>query len=1042
MRKYFLLLFIFLAVPATAQLVSRDFERMPLSEVLTWLNGQSEDYHISFIYDDLENQLVSIRLKNVSIPEAVRRVAVGQSVKIKREDKEIFVQYKKTKNKKFMLYGQTKNYLTHELLKDVSVTLMTTDSLVIGSSEGSHAFFNDEWYWGIEVAPIMQPSILKIELDGYQSLTMNLPASTLKGASGSRYAPPTFMRRKPKITMLKDVVVRATQVKFYNRGDTLIFNADAFQLSEGSMLDALIRQMPGVELKSDGRIYKDGKYVESLLLNGEDFFKSDRKIMLDNLPAYMVKQVAVYEKMSERERRLGKRLGESQLVMDVRLKKQYAIGWIANAEVGGGTRERWLARLFASRFSATSRLTVVANANNLNDNRKPGENTDWTPDKMPAGEKTARMVGVDYNVKAMTGKLKLNGSAIVKHEDDQLEVRINEVRFLPTHDAWSVAADEARSHAWSFTTQHEMNWSPRPMQGITFAPSLNYRRWKNVRSAVSGVFNDDPLQVVGHASALLDTLRKPFAGPLMRRLAINHYLNNELVEGHSMHATSRLSGFYRDYAISLVAHYTENRRKLFSHYRLDYPHSDAPTDYRNRYEHSHPDRTARYEVALQREFWVAANTYIGVMDKFAVKHTSHENALYRLDELAGYGADDHAALGSLPSMEAYAQTMDIQNSFAQRQTDISNTWEVWLGANHYHADNRDFDFRINVPVEFTHSKLHYRQADYDGRTYRNTLLFTPSIYYKKMWDKQQRNIEAKYSITPTAPEMVRLIDVRNDYDPLNIQLGNSELKNTTLHAFELRHKNVSSKKMRGFVVWVGASFWRHALAMGYTYDRLSGTRTYQPENVEGNRKFAFGLDVMGAMNKAKSLMLNSRTRVDDLRSIDLVAVTDGNVPQPGATQTPTRSAVYTMAITEDLELTWQQGKTILGLNGNLGYYLSRSHRKGFSTQHVWDFHYGPRVKAELPFQFQVSTDLTLYSRRGYANPSANTNDLVWNARLSKRLIHGNLVLMLDGFDLLRQLSNVSQTMNAQGRVEVWRNVLPSYLLFHILYRLNIKPKKL
>lgn len=60
-------------------------------------------------------------------------------------------------------------------------------------------------------------------------------------------------------------------MKFYTRKDTLVFNADAFQLAEGSMLDALIRQLPGVELKDDGRIYVNGKYVESLLLNGEDF---------------------------------------------------------------------------------------------------------------------------------------------------------------------------------------------------------------------------------------------------------------------------------------------------------------------------------------------------------------------------------------------------------------------------------------------------------------------------------------------------------------------------------------------------------------------------------------------------------------------------------------------------------------------------------------------------------------------------------------------------------------------------------------------------
>ncbi len=72
---------------------------------------------------------------------------------------------------------------------------------------------------------------------------------------------------------LGEATVTATKIKFYTKGDTLIYNADAFQLQEGSLLDALIAQLPGAELKSDGRIMVNGKFVESLLLNGRDFFQ-------------------------------------------------------------------------------------------------------------------------------------------------------------------------------------------------------------------------------------------------------------------------------------------------------------------------------------------------------------------------------------------------------------------------------------------------------------------------------------------------------------------------------------------------------------------------------------------------------------------------------------------------------------------------------------------------------------------------------------------------------------------------------------------------
>ena len=62
--------------------------------------------------------------------------------------------------------------------------------------------------------------------------------------------------------------------------------------------------------------------------------------------------------------------------------------------------------------------------------------------------------------------------------------------------------------------------------------------------------------------------------------------------------------------------------------------------------------------------------------------------------------------------------------------------------------------------------------------------------------------------------------------------------------------------------------------------------------------------------------------------------------------------------------------------------------------------------------------------------------------LAKRVMKGQLTFMLDGFDMLHNLSNVTRSLNAQGRVETYRNVIPRYFMLHAVYRLNIKPNKL
>ena len=100
--------------------------------------------------------------------------------------------------------------------------------------------------------------------------------------------------------MLDEVVVTASKVKFYMDGDTLTYNADAFELPEGSMLNALIKKLPGVELKKGGEITVNGKRVDVLMLNGKDFFNSDRELILDNLPSYMVTKVQSYLRVPDK----------------------------------------------------------------------------------------------------------------------------------------------------------------------------------------------------------------------------------------------------------------------------------------------------------------------------------------------------------------------------------------------------------------------------------------------------------------------------------------------------------------------------------------------------------------------------------------------------------------------------------------------------------------------------------------------------------------------------------------------------------------------
>ncbi|MDE6512902.1 MAG: hypothetical protein K2L05_01805, partial [Muribaculaceae bacterium] len=95
--------------------------------------------------------------------------------------------------------------------------------------------------------------------------------------------------KRERHKMLNEVEVRATAIKMVMKGDTIVYNADAFNLAEGSMLESLVRQLPNAQINAAGEITVNGRKVNSLLINGKDFFSGDMEVAMKNLPSYTVK---------------------------------------------------------------------------------------------------------------------------------------------------------------------------------------------------------------------------------------------------------------------------------------------------------------------------------------------------------------------------------------------------------------------------------------------------------------------------------------------------------------------------------------------------------------------------------------------------------------------------------------------------------------------------------------------------------------------------------------------------------------------------------
>ena len=915
----------------------------------------------------------------------------------------------------FTLRGKVYDFKTRTELPGATVQLMRTDSTVVTTTTAIEHWQDGDRKGETSDFMLTVPKkeatyIIRCSFFGYKSTDMTVTLGNLKKREFMRELPPILMREDSKL--LDKVTVSATKVQFYYRGDTVVYNADAFVLAEGSMLDALVRQLPGVEIRPNGNIYHDGRLVKNLMLNGKDFFRSNKKVMLDNLPTYMVKQIEVYDKVGKRSEFLGVEMpGDKEYVMDVKLKKEYSIGWIANAEAGAGLAESsykgddpYLARLFAMRFTDHSRLAFYANVNDLNDERKPGEEDSWTPEQMKTGMLTQQLAGLDYNVDSRSQKWEVKGEANFSHSILRGEQTTDRTNFLTSGDTYERIQIDSRDKNLTLSTNHTLDYTFK-MFTLNIRPSLSYHHFNLTNGKESEAWGDTLL---------------------------NRYFTHGLTRGHDWQATIAASSVIKfkgntvdNLKVGANASYGSRKDDTFNRYDLFLGSSRTASQHADQYFRNHPDHNysaegyATYGRRLSKLFYFSL--------RYGVKHAELErdSRLFCLDQLVDY---EQGNLGILPSV-AYDAATDWNNSYESSRGETTHTATPYLSFRKKN-DKGSWYGSLNLPLTLKHERLDYLRGAIDTIITRNTFLVGLYNTFMTWTSKDQRTrIGLWYTINSRTPDLLNMVNMRDDTDPLNIREGNAGLRNSYQHQWRFTYL-VNRKVYQR--LGLEYSFTDDALAIGYSYDTATGIRTRKAYNVDGNWNAGATYDIAFPLDKQKRLRLTSITGANHRQSADLVGVNTGDA---------VRSTVKTEGLDQMLKLDYRIGQHAISAKFDGGWRYVNSRRDDFTNLNIWNYDYGLTATFQLPLHFQLSTDLTMFSRRGYHDSALNTDDLVWNARLSYTAMKGNLIFMLDGFDILGQLSNVTYTLNGQGRTEIRRNVLPQYALFHVQYRLNKQPKK-
>ncbi|MCM1511356.1 MAG: hypothetical protein NC116_11665, partial [Clostridium sp.] len=662
---------------------------------------------------------------------------------------------------KYMVHGHIADLITRTPIDSAWVYLMDKESNILDSVQAVRKgmYGKDGGYMFSENFPKGE-YLLKFTHPDYHSLTIPLKLKS------DDPLPTAYMKKAPLAVMaekeLAEVVVKATRLKFFYKGDTLVYDASAFKLPEGSMLDDLIRQLPGAELRENGEILVNGRKIDQLLLQGRHMFDNNRQLILANLPYFTVKNLKVFETESSAIDPLNK-----FYVMDVNLKKEYINSVIANVEAGLGTDLRYMARAFVLGMSERTMVNAYINTNNLNDIAKPGERGNWNPQSAGDGIPRNTLAGIRYETDNKDKSIHADGYIDFSHTSNDIETTGLRENYLSGGNTFENSFYTAHNRDISLYTSHSFNASKIPglISRINLNPSFSYRKFDNHSRYISALFNENVTSALG--KEWVDSIISPQAGSILFSESINRLMTENQRTGHSL---STSIGFSPSFSILDKCRirtffnydYFNAASKDFEHYNLDFP---SQKDYAPIYRNNYMDRgneSHSLSGQLRKTIHKEIKKYsLDLMPRYQYAITwgkSHDRR-YLLHQLADW--EESPELGMLPSMAELLTVQDNANSSWQSVHDQKHIVGAYVYFSNH--ENKNFSLRLDIPVNGYVNRLNYNRASFSTHVDRHWWFFEPELDLK--YKEHRRNYELKYNGRASIYSLVNLIPLSDTSDP-------------------------------------------------------------------------------------------------------------------------------------------------------------------------------------------------------------------------------------------------------------------------------------
>lgn len=812
----------------------------------------------------------------------------------------------------------------------------------------------------------------------------------------------------PEYRALEEVAIIAAPPVAVLKGDTTEFDASAFSTEPYADADALVMQIPGVEIDEEGRVKAQGEDVQRIIVDGKDFFSTDPRIALKTLPADIVDKIQLIDEQSEQAQFSGFDDGQRRKVINIVTRPDRRKGYFGRTAAGYGATDRYNAGGNLNSFDGNRRVTVFAVSNNVNQ-------SDFSMAGIAGGEQE-----IGRNNRGRRGSNNGGGgrglnnthSVSTNFNDEWLRKRLD----INANYAFNSTGNETNSltnreyligaNANQFNTQHQesgsVNYSHRANmrirfdvdsnQRIDFRPSMSFQRHR--RSSFShnrtALINNDPVNASVRNN---DNENSNFnlSGSLDYRLrlgkpgrTISLNANGSVNSNKGLAQTNSLNEFFEDQSLN----------------RIDTISNRSYTD--------------GYGNGISSRL-----TYTEPLGEY-----SRLQANYSLRNTANYSNKE--------TFEFLAETGQLGELDRQLSNEFRNDYTYQSGGLSFQVAKRD-SFRIEVGVDFQDANIRNNRTFPDEITVGSHFIsYLPNAQLSYHFSRDKK-IDISYRAATNAPSISQLQDVIDNQNPLNMRTGNTDLKQEYDHRFGLRFNSVKRGSGSNFSASVNVDFTDNRIVNATliaTADTLiapnillgAGGQFTRPENINGYYSIR-GNATYGAPIKPWKINVNLGTTIYHNHDIGLVNLAETYANSYG--------------INQRIGLNSRFGpKLVMSLSYTGNYSVVRNNANSKSSYN----YYNQLLRNDVAYTFwkgiRVASSLYYNYNQGLAD-GYNQQFILWNASIGKKLMRRQEAeITLSAYDLLNRNTNVNRSINERYIQDTQNNALQRYFLLGFTYNLR------